>query len=203
MGICYIVGAGDCPKLDIDKKTDDYVIAADAGYIYCKESNIVADAVIGDFDSLGAIPDGNNVIRLNPVKDITDMHAAAEIGMEKGYGEFVLYGATGGRLDHTLANIQLIAGLSQKGLKAKIIDGDKIINAITNGKICFDASHKGYISLFSHTDKCEGVTIKGLKYLLEGAVLANSFSLGVSNEFIGSESEINIEKGTAIVIYGR
>lgn len=203
MGICYIVGAGDCPRLDIDKKTEDYVIAADAGYLYCKENNLLPDAVIGDFDSLGRMPDEKNVVKLNPVKDITDMHAAVEVGIEKGYCEFVLYGAAGGRLDHTLANLQLIASLSQKGLKAEIIDGDRVITAITDGSISFDSSYKGYVSVFSHTDKCEGVTIKGLKYLLDDAVLTNSFSLGVSNEFIGSESEIGIKNGTAIVIYGK
>lgn len=203
MGICYVIGAGDCPKLEIDKKSDDYVIAADAGYGYCKENNLIPDAVIGDFDSLGSVPEADNVIKLNPVKDITDMHAAIEIGIEKGFSEFVLYGATGGRLDHTLANLQLIASLSQKGYKAKIADGDRIITAITNGKISFDASYKGYVSAFSHTDKCEGVTIKGLKYCLDNETLTNSFALGVSNEFIGKESEIIIGNGTAIIIFNK
>lgn len=203
MGICYVIGAGDCPKLDIDKNIDDYVIAADAGYGYCKENNLIPDAVIGDFDSFGSVPEADNVIKLSPVKDITDMHAAVELGIEKGFAEFVLYGATGGRLDHTLANLQLIASLSQKGYKAEIADGDRIITAITNGKISFDASKKGYISVFSHTDKCEGVTVNGLKYCLDNETLTNSFALGVSNEFIGEESKIIIGNGTAIIIFNK
>lgn len=202
MGICYVVGAGDCPRLDIDKKGGDCIIAADAGYSYCEENNVIPDVIIGDFDSLGATPQAENVIKLNPVKDITDMHAAVEVGIEKGFSKFVLYGATGGRLDHTLANLQLIAFLSQKGFDAKIIDSERIITALSNGKITFDASCKGYISVFAHSDKCEGVTIKGLKYLLDGAVLTNSFPLGVSNEFTGQKSEISIAKGTAIIVYG-
>lgn len=203
MGICYVVGAGDCPKLDIDKKTDDYVIAADAGCSYCQENNVIPDVIIGDFDSLGAAPQGENVIKLNPVKDVTDMHAAVEIGIEKGFRKFVLYGATGGRLDHTLANLQLIASLSQKGYKAEIVDGSRITTAVTDGRISFDSGYKGYISVFSHTDVCEDVTIKGLEYNLENSRISNSFALGVSNEFIGKDSEISIGKGTAIIIYSK
>lgn len=203
MGICYVIGAGDCPKLDIDKRNGDCVIAADAGYRYCKENNLIPDAIIGDFDSFGSVPEADNVIKLSPIKDITDMHAAVEIGIEKGFAEFVLYGATGGRLDHTLANLQLIASLSQKGFKAEIADGDRVITAVTNGKISFDASDRGYISVFSHSDKCEGVTIKGLKYCLDDKTLTNSFTLGVSNEFIGEKSEISVRSGTVIIIFDK
>lgn len=203
MSVCYIVGAGDCPCLDFEKKNGDLVIAADGGYKYLLSSNINPDTVIGDFDSLGEIPEGRNIIKLNPVKDITDMNAAVDIGIEKEYSEFVIYGALGGRFDHSLANIQLIANLSKMGNKAELIDGKTVITAVTDGKITFDSSYKGYISVFSHSDVCENVSISGLKYTLENATLKNSFPLGVSNEFIGIDSEIIISKGTAIVIFTR
>lgn len=201
MGICYIVGAGECLFLDINKKSDDLIIAADGGYKYLIDSDIVPDIIIGDFDSFGKVPDGNNVIKLNPVKDITDMHAAVEAGIERGYAEFCIYGACGGRLDHTLANIQLIASLAERKIKAYIRDGEKVITAVCNDIISFPKEHKGYISVFSHSDKCTGVNITGLKYTLENGTLSNSFPLGVSNEFVGTESEIAIGNGTAIIIY--
>lgn len=203
MGVCYIVGAGECPVLDIEIKNGDFLIAADGGYRYCKQNNLVPDAVIGDFDSLGHIPDGDNIIKLNPVKDVTDMHAAAQVGIEKGFCEFAIYGATGGRIDHTLANVQLVASLSQKGYKASLIDGKVIITALTDGSIYFDSSCSGYISFFSHTDKCEGVTISNMKYTLENGNLTNSFPLGVSNEFIGKDSRVTVEKGTAIIVFNK
>lgn len=201
MGICYIVGAGDCESLSIKKKKGDLVIAADGGNKYLQSANINADIIIGDFDSLGEIPQGENVIKLNPVKDITDMNAAAQIGIEKGCGEFVIYGATGGRIDHSLANIQLIAYLSRIGKRASIRSGKTVITALTNGSMKFGSEYKGYISVFAHSDVCEGVCIKGLKYTIENARLKNDFSLGVSNEFVGTESEITVKKGTAIIIY--
>ncbi len=201
MEICYIVGAGDCTELNIDKQAGDLIIAADAGYRYLKNAGIEPDAIIGDFDSLGEVPAGENVIKLNPIKDLTDTEAAINLGEEKGFSEFHIYGALGGRFDHTLGNIQLLASIAQKNLKVFIFNGNTVITAVHNGKISFDSSYSGYISVLSHTDECRGVYIKGLKYELDDAVLVNTSTFGVSNEFIGKESEIIIGSGTAVIIY--
>ena len=200
MGICYIVGAGECEGIGFEKQKDDIVIAADGGYKYLQSANITPDFIIGDFDSLGEIPDAENVIRLNPVKDITDMNAAADVGIEKGFGEFVIYGATGGRIDHSVANIQLLSSLSERGFKACIKNGKTLITAVTNGAMNFDSSFSGYISVFAHTDICENVCISGLKYSVENAAFKNNFALGVSNEFVGKESRISVEKGTLLIV---
>ena len=200
MGVCYIIGAGECKKLDFTKEKDDLIIAADGGCSYLEKFGIIPDLIIGDFDSLGRIPDGQEVIVLNPVKDITDMNAAVDEGIKRGYTEFHLYGACGGRVDHTFANIQLIAQLAQKNIKASVHD-DMIITAVCDGVLRFKPDCKGYISVFSHSDRSEGVTVKGLKYTLDNAQLNNSFPLGVSNEFIGEESIICVKNGTLIVIY--
>lgn len=201
MAVCYITGAGDCPELNITKNSDDIVIAADAGVKHLKKAGITPDYIIGDFDSLGENPRGENVIVLKPEKDVTDMHAAVEIGIEKGFSEFVIYGATGGRLDHTLANIQLIASLAKKGMKAAIKEGKTVITAVCDSSVSFSSDHKGYISVFAHSDVCKGVTIKGLKYELENAELKNTFALGVSNEFIGKESCVAVDSGILILHY--
>ncbi len=201
MGVCYVVGAGECSALDINKRDDDLIIAADGGYKYLLDAGIEPDIIIGDFDSFGNIPEGNNVIKLNPVKDITDMYAAVGEGIERGYTEFHIYGACGGRFDHTLANIQLIAYLAERKFRAFIHDGETLITSVFNDKIIFPKECKGYISVFSHSDKCTGVHIRNMKYTLDNGTLNNNFSLGVSNEFIGCESEIIIGSGTAIIIY--
>lgn len=199
MGICYIVGAGECQKLDIKKNDEDLIIAADGGLKHLQSVNINADIIIGDFDSLGNVPCDDNVIKLNPIKDITDMNAAVEIGIEKGYDDFVIFGALGGRIDHSLANIQLIASLSKRGMKAVLKNGETFITAVTDGIINFDSSYKGYISVFAHSDICENVCIRGLKYNLEKSVLKNDFALGISNEFVGTESSVSVEQGTMII----
>ncbi len=201
MGVCYIVGAGDCAVLDFEKRNNDFIIAADGGYNHLKPKGIKPDAVIGDFDSLGFVPEGDNVIRLNPVKDITDMKAAVDYGVDRGYKEFCIYGACGGRIDHMLANFQLAASVAKDGYKVKIFDGSTVITAICNGKIEFDSKMNGYVSVFSHSDVSDGVNIKGLKYELDDAVLTNTVSLGVSNEFIGKKSRISVGNGVLMIVY--
>ena len=197
--VCHIVGASDFHGISV--KEGDFIIAADGGYRYLKELNIKPDMVIGDFDSLGSIPNGENIVLLPKEKDDTDMGAAAQEGLRRGFSSFALYGATGGRVDHTIANLQLIAKLSQSGAAAVIDGGDTMFTAVTNSKICFDEKACGYVSVFSHTDVSTGVNLKGLKYELRDYDLKNTFSLGVSNEFCGVCSEISVENGTLIVIY--
>lgn len=201
MGICYIVGAGECAEIDFKKEENDFVIAADGGYKYLLEAGIIPDAIIGDFDSLGFLPEGNNVLKLNPVKDITDMKAAVDFGVDKGYKTFHIYGACGGRIDHTVANFQLATEMACNGFAVYIHDGNTVITAIKNGEINFDSKCKGYISVFSHSDVSKGVSIKGLKYELENAELSNTCSLGVSNEFIGQKSKILVENGLLLIVY--
>lgn len=201
MKSCHIVGAGECNELIIKKESVDLIIAADGGYAYLEKAGIKPDIAIGDFDSLNFSPVCEKVIKLNPIKDITDMYAAVNVGIEEGYSCFHLYGATGGRIDHTIANIQLIASLAQNKMKAFIHDCNTVITAICNDSLEFSKENKGYISVFSHSEKCSGVYLKGLKYMLENAELTNTFPLGVSNEFIGEKSEIIIGNGTAIVTY--
>lgn len=201
MSICYIVGAGECKKLDFTKKDGDIVIAADGGYKYLQQAGIKPDIVIGDFDSLGKAPEGEKIIRLKPEKDVTDTYAAVSEGIKCGYSRFNIYGASGGRIEHTLANIQLIASLAEKNMQASIFDGSTVITAVTAKTLRFDSAYNGYISIFAHSDKCTGVCLRGLKYPLENAELSNLFPLGVSNEFLGVESEIVIGNGTAIIVY--
>lgn len=201
MSICYIVGAGDCAELDFVKQNADFVIAADGGYKHLEKNGIKPDAVIGDFDSLGFSPEGDNVIKLNPIKDITDMKAAVDYGADRGYKEFCIYGACGGRIDHTFANFQLAAYLVKKEYRVKIFDGNTVITAISNGAVEFDARMKGYISVFSHTDISDGVTIEGLKYELNYAKLSNTEALGVSNEFIGKKSRVSVKNGILMIVY--
>ena len=201
MNVCCIVGAGDCSKFDFKKQSGDIIIAADGGYNHLKKFNVIPDIVIGDFDSLGYVPDDISVIKLPVVKDVTDMYAASEIGLDRGFEEFQIYGACGGRLDHTISNIQLAVSLTEKGKKCVINHGETKITAICNGTLDFEDTNKGYISIFSHSDKSTGVTINGLKYTLENANLTNTFSLGVSNEFIGKKASVSVESGTLIIFY--
>lgn len=202
-GICYVVGAGEDYGIAFRKEPGDYVIAVDAGLRYVEKLGVEPDLVIGDFDSLQYIPSYPNVRRLNAEKDDTDMGVGIQEGIRAGYTVFRIYGGTGGRIDHTLGNLQLLAGLAERGMQVFLYDKENVVTAITDSGLCFGAVPEGYISVFSYSPRSEGVTLHGLKYRLENAVVTNTFPIGVSNEFIGLESSIRVEKGTLVVVFPR
>lgn len=197
---CVIVGAGEFSgKIGVPEKCD-LVVAADGGYARLQALGLKIDAVIGDFDSLGYAPEHKNVIRLSVEKDDTDTLAAIRYGLEQGCREFYIYGGTGGRISHTIANVECLAFLSRLGAKAYLFGNGFYITAVTNGKIAFGAGMKGSISIFSHGDKAEGVYLEGLKYPLQNATLVNTFPIGVSNSFTGVKSSVRSDNGTLIIV---
>jgi thiamine pyrophosphokinase len=163
--ICYIVGAGENTGLDFTPGIKDYVIAADGGLKHLAAAGIGADLVIGDFDTLGARPDHPHTVALPPEKDETDTYAALREGMRLGYGVFHIYGGTGGRLEHTLANIQLLAYLAEKNMRGFLFGSGVVLTAVKDGAITFGAGAEGSVSVFSLTEKSCGVYLRGLKYL--------------------------------------
>jgi len=201
-GICYIISAFKADNIYIDSRETGFVIAADGGYENLRRHGIKADLVVGDFDSLGFVPEGENIVKHQPEKDDTDTMLAIREGLSRGYKKFIIYGGLGGRLDHTYANIQALVYLAENGAEGYLSDGSFTVTVLKNGKIEFDSSEKGVISVFCVGDRAEGVSIRGLKYTLENAVLKSDMPLGVSNEFLGEDSEIEVENGKLIVMYG-
>ena len=198
---CVIFGAGNEFPTQMEIPGDCFIIAADGGLNKLNELGITPDRIVGDLDSLDNAPDGDNFTLLPHVKDTTDTFEAVRIGREHGCNEFHIYGGTGGRLDHTLANIQLAAMLSQQGITAFIYGENYVITAVTDGSVKLPARESGFVSVFAHSDECTGVDIKGLFYETDNIVLKNNYALGVSNEFIGKNAEISVKSGTLIVYF--
>ena len=201
--ICFIVGAGTNFGLDFIPADGDYVIAADGGYDHLHKQGIAVDLSIGDFDSVSNKPTHGNIITLNKEKDQTDTYEAVQVGITKGYEIFHVYCGTGGRFDHTLANMQLLGYLAHANKRGYLVGQDYVITVITKGSIFFDSNCQGYVSVFSYSDKSSGVSIKGLKYELENHSLTNTYPIGVSNEFTGAPSTISVESGALVVIFPR
>lgn len=200
--VCYIVGAGPVePQLRLSPASGDLLIAADGGLATVDRMGLVPDRIIGDFDSLGTAPDRPNTVVLPREKDVTDTHAALQLGLERGYTRFALYGGTGGRLAHTLANLQLLDWLAGKGCRGFLVGGGTVATAVHNGTLDFPAGMSGYLSLFCNSGTAQGVTLSGLKYTLTDAVLTGSFPLGVSNEFIGVPARVSVAHGTLLALW--
>ena len=198
---CYIVGAGERIEHPSIPGEGGLLIAADGGYCWLRELKLVPDIVVGDFDSMGEAPKHPNMVRLPKEKDETDMMAAIRLGRERGMDVFHIYGGTGGRFDHTVANLQILSWLSRRGAQGYLYGRGWTATAITDGTLTFPAERRGMISVFAQTDTAEGVFLEGLKYPLADAVLANDFALGVSNEFTGAAGRITVGKGTLLVVW--
>lgn len=200
--VCFIIAAGDVdPDLHLDLQQGDLLIAADGGWQTAQRMGLSPHLVIGDFDTLPAPTDHPNTIVLPCEKDVTDMHAAVSLGLERGYTRFALYGGTGGRLAHTLANLQLLALLSRQNCRGFLIGDGTISTAITNGTLDFPASMGGYLSVFCNSGTARGITLTGLKYALTDGTLTGSNPLGVSNEFTGQPAHVSVADGTLLVLW--
>lgn len=207
-GKCIVIGAGDLTIGEIAVGEDDLVIAVDGGLGYCGLLGLEPDLIIGDFDSVTEqeaqavqlleqqIPD--RIHRLPVEKDDTDMLAALKEGLKLGYRDFRIYAGTGGRFDHTLANIQCLLYLKNRDAVGYLVDGGGMMLVVKNESVQFKKGLEGYLSLFSLVEESRGVSIKGMKYELENAVITNAFPIGISNEFIDKEATISVEEGCLV-----
>lgn len=205
---CVIFGAGEYTGLNWKRQIDDFVIAADGGYKKLLEIGERPDLLIGDMDSLNdqalvdmAINAGIEVEILPTCKDDTDILAAIKIGLSRDCTVFDIYGALGGRLDHTIGNLQCLAFLQGKGAKGYLYDAGMRTELICNEKVVFPKDMKGTFSAFAYGGDAYEVTISGLKYEVENALIRKDFPIGVSNEFTGKESYIEVRRGMLLIHY--
>ena len=194
-----IVGAAD-DFVPFRKEKGDLVIAADAGFDRPGVAES-ADVAIGDFDSLGRVPECARVVRLQVEKDYTDTYEAARYASEHGCNEMHFYGVLGGKLDHALANLQLGIELAERGVEAVMHGRDCVVRFVADGKLQVSAPVGTRVSVISFGNS-RGVTLRGLKYQLEDAELRCDFALGVSNQTIADVAEISVEHGAlAVFVY--
>ena len=200
MGKCIIFGAAvfDSLILPIDK--DDLVIAADGGVNHLSKLGLSPDVILGDFDSLGYIPEGAQVFPVE--KDDTDVMLAVRHGLQAGFREFLIYGGMDGkRLDHTMANLQTLAFLCGHGARGYLVGREQLATVISNETAVFSSDNTGILSVFCMGEEADCVTIRGLQYPLENGALSAEFPLGVSNHFTGKEAQITVEKGKLLLIW--
>ena len=202
MAKCIIFGALPVDKSIIKIHNDDFVIAADAGLNTLNEYGISPNLILGDFDSFqGIIPTGDNVILHPTKKDDTDTILAIKEGLNKGFKEFIIYGCLGGRLDHTFANIQAACFVAENGGNAVLINNETYLTVLKDSSIDFSSDCSGNISVFAVSEEATGVTEANLLYELNNATLSPDFPLGISNEFIGKNATVSVEKGKLCIIW--
>ena len=202
MGKCIVFCAAEFDRLACPIEPEDYVIAADGGLQHTQALGIEPQEILGDFDSLGYIPQDARVFPVE--KDDTDAMLAARRGLALGFREFLYYGSLDGkRLDHTVANYQTLQYLADHGARGYLVGQDFLVTVVKEGRIFFPEGTEGVISVFCLGADARGVSLRGLYYPLEEGTLTAGFPLGVSNHFTGAPTEISVEAGSLLVMWER
>ena len=201
MPTCFIVGAGEFTARGLAPAAGDLLIAADGGYTPLAALGLTPHLLLGDFDSLPVRPQGVPTLTFPVAKDDTDLGLALREGFARGYRDFALYGAGGGRLDHTLANLQLMGGMSRQGATLVMVCPTFDVRAVTDGTLALPPRPQGtLVSVFCHGAQALGVTLRGLQYPLEGATLTCDHPLGVSNAYAQAQAaSVTVAQGTLLI----
>lgn len=198
---CVIFAAGDEVDLGIVRsyiQPDTFIITADAGYSACTRCGFSPNLLVGDFDSQAAPQTDTPTITLNPIKDDTDTADALQQAIKRGFRHIVLFGATGGRLDHTYANLDLCALAAGQGVELLIVDNHHKIFALKDETVTFAGDKSKYVSVFAVGGPCT-LSLDGFFYPLKDYLLTPFCGLGVSNETVEEKATISIKQGTALI----
>lgn len=183
------------------------IVCADSGYRHCAPLGIVPDLVVGDFDSIESlddIPKETQLVKLPKDKNYTDTTFSIEAALHKECNQILMAGMWGGRIDHSLANIQSLVYLTRKGIESFITDGvSQMFCADTKGQriSCHIRPVEGYyLSLLAYSEECGKVTIENAVYTLDEYTLKNDLARAVSNEFSREEAKISFSSGTMLIV---
>ena len=178
------------------------VIAVDGGFAHLESVGRASDVALGDFDSLGYVPQAPEVLSFPSHKDKSDLEIAFDYASEHGADSVIVYGGIGGRLDHTVANLQMAARFAEGGMAVSFVSDDCAIRIVVGpGRFDLPLLEHGTVSVFSARDRAYGVVEIGLEYPLDTEVLTNRTSLGVSNELVGQPASVSVREGTLFVFH--
>lgn len=186
------------------------IIAVDRGLMTADQLDLPLGYIVGDFDSvpekiLDKYRDSVVPIETFPAeKDMTDTEIAINLALSHGADTIDLIGATGSRLDHTLANLHLLLNPLEKGVSACILDShNKIYLKKDSFLIRRDEQYGDYVSFLPFHGDVFGLTLEGFKYPLLGVRLGAGESLCISNEIVAEEAKVIFEKGILVVFETR
>ncbi|MCL1878323.1 MAG: thiamine diphosphokinase [Defluviitaleaceae bacterium] len=189
-----------CIKAQI--RDTDTIICADSGFDHAVKMGLHPTAVVGDFDSVRTeISPEIEQIKFPTQKNFTDTEIAIAYARERGFDDFLLLGATGSRLDHTLTNILNLKNFAERGETAQIFDEHNKITLVHSSTLQMDAPPGTIVSIVAITD-CKGVTEEGFKYPLQNADVYVGSGLGVSN-VVRKNASVRVAEGLLLVIVAR
>ncbi len=202
----FVFGGGDILLEYIEERPaqGDIVICADSGYKNALKMGVKIDALVGDFDSLGDIPQGDfEIVRVPAVKDSTDTQLAVDIALDKGADEIVIVASTSGRADHALSLMAILEKLYEKKIHAILVNGQNRMRFLRDSGVILVRSQYKYFSVITLDKVAKKVSIDGAKYPLSGVNIERAHQFAVSNEIVKNAALINVKKGSVYVIESR
>ena len=194
----------------------DLVVAADAGALLAEPLGLRLDLIVGDGDSLGEAAlagfeaQGIAVERSPADKDSSDTELALIAAAGRAADEVIVLGAFGGRLDHALANVWILAHPALAGRTVSLLDGRSRVRLLSAGDgstppVGLDLVERpgDLVTLLPFDGPATGVTTGGLRWPLVEAILPAGFSRGLSNEILAADGRVprvELGKGRLIVI---
>ena len=192
----------------LQEHREKMVIVVDGALEITHRLGIKPDYIVGDFDTVDrnllTFYEEDIILRHPPEKDQTDTELAIETVLKAGCTALTFFGATGSRLDHSLANIFLLQGLLQQGIPAEILNENNKLYLKNQSFVLQRKDACGdFISLLPLTETVEWVTLKGFKYPVEQLTFYRERTLGISNEITEEEATVEFSKGIFIVVESR
>ncbi len=187
----------------------DCVIAADYGYVNCEKLGIVPDILIGDFDSSELPQDCDNLILLPTHKDMTDSEAAIDRAADLGFQYITVLGGLGGRFDHTVGNLGILAKYTdivsyigmEDGLNRVFMSGPTGDDSAPGSPLIIKKDRFKYLGLAAWTREVTGLTTRGVAYPLTDFTLSSDTTRGACNEIMpGENALITFRTGKLIII---
>ncbi len=194
----------------MEQESFTMIIAVDHGLLAVDQLGITPDYIVGDFDSvpeelLAKYRDSKALTLTFPrEKDKTDTEIAIEHALSHKATSLIIIGATGSRLDHTMANLHLLLLPMERKVDACIIDrNNKIYLKQESFVIEKQKQHGDYVSLLPFSEVVDGLSLMGFQYPLNRIRLTAGSSLGISNEIIMDIGRVEFTKGILLVIEAR
>ncbi len=184
---------------------DAPVVAADGGADHALALGLRVDVAVGDLDSIspGALESlerGEARIDRHPTaKDASDLELALAAALDLGPRRILVLGGDGGRLDHLLGELLLLASDAYAGVQIDAILGQATIHVIRGERLLTGAEDE-LVSLYALQGPAVGVVTEGLAYPLRGETLVPGSSRGLSNRFTAAEARVSLESGVLLAV---
>ncbi len=207
----YVVIVANAPNLDAAPyealiRAADLLIAADGGALPLLRLDRLPRLVIGDLDSLDSasqatlLERGVELRRFPREKDETDLELALAHAAASGATTIDILGALGGRWDHTLANVALLALTELRGRRVRLLDARQELFLVRDSA-ALEGQVGDTVSLLPLTPTARGVTTHGLLYPLQDATLHYERARGVSNVLLEPPGRVSLRDGLLLVVH--